>query len=93
MLFTKLVIRGAPFHRTSDPFTKLNPFTINMNCGSVVRALVGDMEFRTGTGLLMVKDCGAEVPPPGVGLETVTKAVPATAMSRSEEHTSELAHV
>ena len=37
-----------------------------------------------GTGLsgtLIVKVCALEVPPPGVGLKTVTLAVPAAAMS------------
>ena len=36
---------------------------------------------RVGTGLLTVKLTALEVPPPGVGLKTVTGKVPAEAIS------------
>lgn len=39
------------------------------------------MDVVVGTGLLIVKVCAAEVPPPKVGLNTVTEAVPAVATS------------
>lgn len=42
-------------------------------------ALFGAIVLRTGTGLLIVNVRAAEVPPPGVGLKTVTNAVPADA--------------
>jgi hypothetical protein len=37
-----------------------------------------------GTGLLIVKVWALEVPPPGAGVNTVTWAVPANAMSKAE---------
>ena len=43
--------------------------------------LLGDSEVVVGMGLLMVKVFEPEVPPPGVGLATVTGAVPAVAIS------------
>ena len=55
----------------------------------MVRVKVGDpatmafglREVAVGTGLMMVTVSGVDVPPPGVGLETVTEAVPVAAMS------------
>jgi hypothetical protein len=44
-------------------------------------AELGERVERVGTGLLMVKVCDPDVPPPGVGLKTVTVAVPAVAIS------------
>jgi hypothetical protein len=41
----------------------------------------GEMSVRVGTGLLIVKVAALEVPPPGVGLNTVTLTVPPAAMS------------
>lgn len=53
---------------------------------SVIAALpavvvAGERELSTGDGLLIVKVTGAEVPPPGAGVCTVTFAVPAVARS------------
>lgn len=42
---------------------------------------VGEMDERLGTGLLIVKVCPLDVPPPGVGLKTVISAVPAVVRS------------
>ena len=39
------------------------------------------MQTLAGNGLLIVNVAAPEGPPPGVGLNTVTEAVPAVAMS------------
>ena len=46
-------------------------------------ALVGEIELSVGAGLVavMVNVFALEVPPPGVGLNTVTEAVPVAATS------------
>jgi len=44
-------------------------------------ALLGEIEVAVGAGLLMVTVLAAEVPPPGVGVNTVTDAVPVVAIS------------
>ena len=43
--------------------------------------LLGESEVPTGTGLLIVKFCGFEVPPPGAGFITVTGTTPPLAIS------------
>jgi hypothetical protein len=75
---------SAPFHRTFDVAMKLLPVTVRVKAGPPAVAELGKMEVRVGTGLLaalMVNVFAEEVPPPGVGLTTVTLAVPADAMS------------
>src|SRR5271166_2542875 len=44
-------------------------------------AAFGLMLVRVGTGLLMVKVCAPEVPPPGPAVTTVTGSVPAVVRS------------
>jgi hypothetical protein len=61
----------------------LVPFTVRVKPGSPATAWSGAMPVRVGTGLLMVNTEGAEVPPPGVGLNTVTSAVPAVAIMKA----------
>jgi hypothetical protein len=80
---TKVVVRFAPFHRTIEPATKLLPLTVRTK--SVPPAIVDvglKLEFF-GAGLLIVSVRALEVPPPGAGVNTVTWAVPATAMSEA----------
>lgn len=57
------------------------PLTVNVEPPSTIVTLVGEVPETCGAGLLMVKDCAAEVPPPGVGFTTVTWAVPPVARS------------
>lgn len=76
VLLTKVVVRAAPPHFTTDPLTKLLPFTVNVNEGPPPTAVVGDIDVSTGTGLLIVKVSAFEVPPPSSGLNTVTGTVP-----------------
>ena len=79
LLLTKTVARFDPFQRTTDPPTKLVPFTTTVNGSPPVTAEVGAMLVMLGVGLLMANVAGLESPPPG--LETVTLAVPGAVMS------------
>jgi len=76
-----VVVRFDPFHRTTEPATKPLPFTVSVNALRPCVRDVGLMLVKVGTGLLIVKTTPLDVPPPGVGLYTVTVAVPAVAMS------------
>ena len=62
---------------------KLVPVTVRVKAEPPAVADEGLRLVSVGTGLaaLMVKVSALEVPPPGVGLKTVTEAVPAVAMS------------
>ncbi len=57
------------------------PLTVRVNVESPIFLDVGEMLVVVGTGLLTVKVCAFEVPPPGVGLKTVTPNVPAVVKS------------
>ncbi len=80
---TNVVVRAAPFQRTSEVPTKLLPFTVSVNAAPPAAVLVGASDVSAGTGLgaLMVNVSAFEVPPPGAGVTTVTGALPAVAMS------------
>ena len=54
---------------------------VSVNGALAVRTVVGLILVVAGTGLLIVRVWALEVPPPGVGSNTVTWAVPATAVS------------
>ena len=60
---------------------KLVPFAVRVNAAPPAVALAGEMEVSVGTGLLIVKVCMLDVPPPGAGLTTATFAVPALVTS------------
>jgi hypothetical protein len=78
---TKVVVRSAPFQRTTDPTTKLLPVTVSVKSAPPEGMLVGESVLRAGVGLLMVNTETLEVPPPGRGLKTETEADPAVAIS------------
>lgn len=78
---TNVVVSAVPFQFTVEVETKFVPATVKVNCAPPAVAQVGLIELVVGTGLLIVKVCGLDVPPPGLGLETVTHAVPADAIS------------
>src|SRR4029077_7258974 len=71
----------APFHWTTEPETKPEPFTVRVKPAEPASAELGLIEEVCGTGLATVKAAGAELPPPGEGLSTVTLEIPAEAMS------------
>ncbi len=68
---------GAPFHWTWDPLTKFVPTRFSVRALLPAVADVGEMLIKVGAGLFTVKVCPVEVPPPGLGVKTVTVAVPA----------------
>jgi len=68
---------------TTEEEIKLLPVTANVNEELPAAADEGLIDIAEGTGLfeeVIVKVNPDEVPPPGVGLNTVTVAVPAVAM-------------
>ena len=81
VLLRKVVVRIAPFQRTTDELLKFVPVAVSVNAALPASALGGEIELSVGTGLLIVNVEAPEGPPPGVGLNTVTEAVPAVAMS------------
>jgi hypothetical protein len=73
-----VVVRLAPFHRTTEPLTKFVPFTVNVNVGPPAGADAGSRLVVVGSGLgaaAMVNVCAFEVPPLGADVNTVTAAV------------------
>src|SRR5439155_24780018 len=73
---TNVVVSAVPFQFTVEVETKFVPFTVKVNCAPPAVAQVGLIEVVVGTGLLIVKVCAFDVPPPGAGFTTVTDAVP-----------------
>src|SRR5207249_2910883 len=78
-----VVVRSAPFQRTTDEPMELLPVTVSVNAAPPATAVLGDREVSVGLGFgaVIVNVCGLEVPPPGAAVNTVTEAVPAVAMS------------
>src|SRR5258705_11080738 len=81
VLETKVVERVLPFHWTVDVGMKFVPVTVNVKPAPVAAAELGFKDATVGERFPMVKVSPLEVPPPGVGVETVTAAVPLAAMS------------
>src|SRR2546426_39613 len=69
---TKAVVRAAPFQRTVEPLVKPVPLTVSVKAAPPTAALVGTSPVIAGTGLSTGNACAAEVPPPGLGGNTVT---------------------
>ena len=72
---------ATPFQSIVEDVTKEEPLAVRVKLLPPAVVDVGDIEERTGTGLLMVNVCALDVPPPGVGLTTVIEAVPAVVIS------------
>src|SRR5207302_1171167 len=71
---TNAVARLAPLTCTTELEMKLLPVRVSVNPGLPAETLEGEMLESEGTGLLTVltvRVTAEEVPPPGVGLETV----------------------
>jgi hypothetical protein len=79
-----VVVRLVLFHLTTEEEMKLLPVTVSVKADPPLAAEEGFNVVATGTGLLaaefIVKVSPDDVPPPGVGLKTVTVAVPAVAI-------------
>jgi hypothetical protein len=64
-----------------DVETKFEPVTLRVKPGVPASTALGASDAIAGTGLSIVKVRALDVPPPGAGVETVTEAMPAVAMS------------
>jgi hypothetical protein len=73
---TYTVVNATPFKLTTEPATKLVPFTVSVKAAPPALALVGESEAIVGAGFVTAKLAAPEVPPPGLGLVTVMLAVP-----------------
>jgi hypothetical protein len=80
---TNEVARSLLFKRTTELAAKLDPLTVRVNCWPPTRAKPGLRLVITGASGAgwTVKLRAFDVPPPGAGLNAVTLAVPAVAMS------------
>jgi hypothetical protein len=79
---TKVVVRSAPFQRTTEPAANPLPSTVRVKAELPAAAVEGVIPVSEGAGFpLMVKASAGVVPPPGAGVKTVTWAVPTAAMS------------
>lgn len=68
---TKVVVRLAESHRMTELDTKFEPVRVNVTPLAPAEALMGLMEVSVGIGLFTVKVTVEDVPPPGVGLNTL----------------------
>ena len=48
LALTKLVVRSTPFQRTTEPLTKLLPFTVSVKACPPAAALLGEREVNVG---------------------------------------------
>jgi hypothetical protein len=81
VLETNIVGRFKPFHLTTDPCMKFVPVTVSEKPAPPARAEDGLRLVTLGTGLIIENGNEFERPPPGIGLNTVTLAVPPPDMS------------
>ena len=71
VLLTNVVVRLLPSKRTIELLLKFEPFAVSVKALVPAVLLVGLMLLSVGTGLLTVNVRELDVPPPGVGLNTV----------------------
>src|SRR5207302_1826184 len=85
VVLTYVVARTLPFQFTTEPpLTNPVPFTVRVKAAPPAVTLVGASDVTVGAGVfagLIGKGKLADVPPPGVGFNTVTCAVPAALIS------------
>jgi hypothetical protein len=58
---TNVVVRLAPFQRTTEPATKFEPFTVSVNAAPPAVVVDGERDVTAGTGLLAVTVMGIVV--------------------------------
>jgi hypothetical protein len=68
---TKTVVVATPFQFMVAPLAKLDPLTVRVKSDPPAVVEAGLSEVKIGTGLLTVKFCDPDVPPPGAGFVTV----------------------
>src|SRR6202021_615648 len=78
---TNVVVAAEPLRFTVAPFTNAVPLTVSVNAAPPAAALVGERMEIVGGGFVTVKFPAVDIPPPGVGLVTVTGNAPTAAMS------------
>lgn len=81
---TNVVTRAAPPKFTTDVFRKFVPFTVRVNAPDPAITFAGKSVVTVGTGFgaaLILKFTAFDVPPPGIGLVTVTAGVPTVVTS------------
>ena len=71
VLLTNVVVRLLPLNLTIELPTKFVPITVKVKAAPPKVLLDGLMLLSVGTGLLTVNVRELDVPPPGVGLNTV----------------------
>jgi hypothetical protein len=81
VLLPNVVALLLPFQRTTEEALKFVPVTVTVNAAPPAAVCVGEIEASVGAGLLIVNVWELDVPPPGVGENTVTGTVPPVAMS------------
>ena len=72
----KVVGSATPFHRTTEVLMKAVPVNVSVKSAPPAIAEFGESKVNTGAGMVTVKTCDPDVPPPGVGLNTVTEKPP-----------------
>jgi hypothetical protein len=69
---TNVVVRFPPFHCTTAVLSKLLPFTVSVKAAPPANPEFGTSVVSTPTGVVTLKRAEFDVPPPGVGLTTMT---------------------
>lgn len=76
---TNVVARGEPFQSTTEPFTKFVPFTVRVNPDGLHDGVVFDEVVEDDKEVIVggeiVNGIGADVPPPGPGVNRTMCAV------------------
>ena len=78
------VVNALPFHSTTELLMKFLPFTVSVKDVLPTIAEGGSRDVSVGVeaaAALTVNDSPFDVPPPGVGLKTVTVEVPGSEIS------------
>jgi hypothetical protein len=83
VLLTNVVGRPDPFTSTTEPLTKLPPFTVRVKAGPPATLVLGETPPSDGTGLFTVKVKAPLVPPPDKGVFTATDRNPAATRSEA----------
>jgi hypothetical protein len=77
----KVVALALPLKLTTESETKFVPSTVRVKPAPPAITDVGEVSIVVGTGLLTVKVWVEDAPPPGAGVTTVNRKVPAAATS------------
>jgi hypothetical protein len=80
-LLMKTLAKAAPFHWTLEAGSKLKPYTVKAKLAPSAAAEAGLRAEMEGAGLAKVRAAGADAPPPGAGVTTVTPPSPGAVMS------------